>query len=282
MTDHDQTEGAGAPGERELRFDVARGLALEVTSASGDLRVRVVEVDAGRVVLRTSDPHPERRLALVECTYDEAANRLTVDTKAVRNAGGSRSLGLKSALTRLLDTAHHDVDVDVAVPEGTSVRYRTASGNLEADGVVASLDVSCASGDVSVGAVSGSTKFHSASGDFRAARVSGAIKVKSASGDVRVARVDGDVRVQSVSGDVALSVSSPVGVEVNSVSGDVVVGVRPGLLIDIDAKSLSGNLTSEITLDGASGATGERAMSLKVRSVSGDVTVRRDADVASR
>ncbi len=282
MTENDHDRADASKGEREIHFDVSSGLALEVTSASGDLRVRVSDADAGRVGLRTSDPEPERRLGQVTCTYDAAANRLVVDTKAGRLGVEDRSAGFKSVLSRWLNSVHHDVDVEVSVPAGTTVRYRTASGRLWAEGVLAGVDVSCASGGVTLGDVSGALKFNSASGDVRAGSVEGAIKVKSASGDVRIGLVGGDLSVQNVSGDVEVSFASPVSAEVNTVSGDVVVGVREGLLIELDAKSVSGDLSSEIVLDGESAARDEQALSLKVRSVSGDVTVRRQrADAAS-
>lgn len=275
MTEDTNAKGAVPSDEREVRFSVSSGLALEVTSASGDLHVRVSDEEAGLVRLCTSDPDPSRRLALVACVYDAASNRLVVDTKASRVGVEDTSAGLKSVLSRWFNSVHHDVDVEVVVPSATSVRYRTASGGLTADGALAGVDVSSASGDVTVGTVTGALKLNSASGDVRAERAAGATTVKTASGDVSIGLAAGDLSVQNVSGDVTVTFDAPVDVEINTVSGDVAIGVREGLLLDLDAKSLTGDLSSEIALDGEAGDRGERALSVKARSVSGDVAVRR-------
>jgi len=283
--EHNQDNGVDAqqsmPSTKDLAsgdlgFVVEKGLAVDARSASGDLHISEGLAASCRVHLTTKDPDPKHRLALVECTYDGATNRIVIDTKAGQSPSASGPSSIKKALTRWIGNVRHDVDIELEVPAGASVRFRTATGDLRAEVELSGLNVASASGDVSLGVVSGPLKFQSASGSLSVEGVAGPVEAKSASGDVRIGEVSGDLSVQTVSGDVSLTLSSPAKTKVNSVSGDVEVEVRRGLLLELDANTISGELSSEIALDGAqgSGAT-ESALQLKVRTVSGDVKVRR-------
>ena len=259
----------------ERHFDVIEGLVVDVRSASGDLRVRESDTATCRVRLTTSDKESARRLAAVECVYDPSNNRLSIDTRAAHGLGGG-SLGFKKALSMFVDSVRHDVDVEVDVPAGSSIRYRTASGDLHAEVTVSGLDVTSASGDVSATDVQGAITFNSASGDIDVQRARSTVETKLASGDVRIGAVEGDLKVQSVSGDVVLTFAAAVDAKVSTVSGDVSVGVHQGILLELDANTVSGDLMSEIALDGSNAvATAERMLQLKARTVSGNVKVRR-------
>ena len=61
----------------------------------------------------------------------------------------------------------------------------------------------------------------------------------------------------------------------HSVSGDVEVGVRTGLRVWIDATSVSGALNSELASEEDGPAQGDAAVTLRIRTVSGDVRILR-------
>jgi hypothetical protein len=267
------SSGAGIDGV--VKFDGAPGLKCDVRSASGNLRIRLAEGSACEVRMSTNDADPRRRFALVECVYDASTNQLLVDTKAGQ-VTGTTGMGIKKAWSRWIDTVRHDVDLELLVPASASVKFRTASGDLRADAELDTLDVASASGDASAAGIRGSLKFRSASGDLEASDVGGPVESKTASGDLRVERVSGDVNIQTVSGDVSVNIDGPVAARFNTVSGDVRVGVSPGLLIDFDANTVSGDLVSEIALDGGHDDSKEKSLQLKVRTVSGDVRIHRN------
>jgi hypothetical protein len=265
------SDGAG-------RINVTAGLVLDVRSASGSLTIREGAEGTCAITLSTDDPDPAKRFSRVESSFDQSSNRLVIDTKATPSGGQS----LKRLLKGLIDNAHHDVDIDIEVPSGTNVKFRTASGDLSALTALVDLDVTSASGSVTTGDVMGSLKVTSASGSVTAGDVMGSLKFSSASGDVTALNIDGDVEVQlvsgrtnlgavcgdvavkSVSGNVSIGVAAPVGATLNTVSGDVLVAVRPGMLVEIDANTLSGKLSSEIALDGAGDSLeGERPLRLR-------------------
>ncbi|HUV58350.1 MAG TPA: DUF4097 family beta strand repeat-containing protein [Acidimicrobiales bacterium] len=269
-----EDSSTGVGGDGVVGFEVAAGLRCDVRTASGNLRISEGQDSSCQVRMSTNDPDPQQRFSKVKSTYDAATNQLLVDTnpgQAITDAGA----GIKKVWSRWIDNVRHDVDLELIVPAGASVKFRTASGDLRADVALDDLDIANASGDVSVSSVAGSLRCRSASGDVEAGNVGGGVECKTASGDVRLERVGGDVNIQGVSGDVSLTIDQPVAARINTVSGDVRVGVAAGLFIDVDANTVSGDLASEIPLDGDRGGSAEKALELKVRTVSGDVKIHR-------
>ena len=118
---------------------------------------------------------------------------------------------------------------------------------------VESLEFMTASGELTAGAVAGALAVKSASGDVDVRSVGGAGSVNSVSGDVRLGATVGAAAVRTVSGDVDLGATGG-SVLVSSVSGDVEVAVVPGLVLRIDAQSVSGTMTSELDVGDGKGA----------------------------
>jgi len=147
------------------------------------------------------------------------------------------------------------------------------------------LDLSGASTDVRVDGELGAVSARTASGDIRLQTVAGVLQVKTASGDVSVGTLGGqgtiaaELGVSTTSGDVDLKGVQAGEVRVQTVSGDVRVGIARGTRVWVDAASVSGDLGSELGLEGEE-ATGEsegEVVPLHVKTVSGDVSVVRAA-----
>lgn len=163
------------------------------------------------------------------------------------------------------------LDVAVELPEGSSCRLNTASGDIECTGELGALDVQTASGDVSAERVSGPARVVAASGNVSVGQAHEA-NVDSASGDVRIGWVSGDAQVRSASGDVHIEAASGRRLEVKSASGDISVAVAPGIGVYLDLSSLSGTVSCELE----PGEETEQAdMTLACRTISGDVRVGR-------
>jgi Toastrack DUF4097 len=176
-------------------------------------------------------------------------------------------LGLRSA----------GFDITVRLPEGSSGEIDTAAADVRCDGTFGTLTASTASGDVLAGHVLRGAEVQTASGDVRLDR-SGTARIKTVSGDIAIGGCDGDATCQSVSGDVEIGRAAAGRIDVKTTSGDITVGVVPGICLQLDLATLSGDAVSE--LDDA-GEGGDVTATMTCRSVSGDIRLRRAAKAAA-
>jgi DUF4097 and DUF4098 domain-containing protein YvlB len=76
---------------------------------------------------------------------------------------------------------------------------------------------------------------------------------------------------------VALTAVRPGEISARAVSGDIRISVKPGLVIDVDGTTVSGDMGSSIPLDssGDDGGDDDETVSIRVTTVSGDVKISR-------
>jgi hypothetical protein len=167
------------------------------------------------------------------------------------------------------------------------VTARTASGDVRLESVQGRLEVKTASGDVSVSGVAHDASIVTVSGDAEVGPVDGSLTARAVSGDVRVKALSGGLTLSTTSGDVEVGAVSAGELRVQTVSGDVRVGVARGTRVWVDAASVSGDLESELGLEGdapapAAEGEGRPVVPLHLKTVSGDVSiVRAGAAVSS-
>lgn len=186
-----------------------------------------------------------------------------------------------------------DVRIRVTSPPGADVEVSTASADVDARGAFGDAQINTASGDVEFEHVGGEAQVNSASGDVKLVRVDGPLTVNTASGDLEVGRLQGDGKVRAASGDVSideadssLKVQTASGdVEIESVregdvvlqtaSGDIEVGIKQGSKLWIDAKSMSGETSSELELGDAPTDGEGPLVEVRATAMSGDIKVKR-------
>jgi len=265
---------------------------VPVFETPGQAAVRI-ELPAGVVKLETSD-EPRVEIDVRPLRGDDASREAAAATRIEAAERGGRHVVVVEAPKRegrfLSWGRGPELVVTIRCPEGTDLELDSHSADLLARGTLGEVGVRSAAGDVALGDTR-DLSVSTASGDVVAGAVDGALVVKTASGDVDVASaagrstvntVSGDVRVGgsaeavsvgTVSGDVDLGLAEG-GVRVNSVSGDVEVAVRAGLGFWIDAQSVSGAIRSDLDM-GDSPGEGGGTLELRVRTVSGDVSISR-------
>jgi DUF4097 and DUF4098 domain-containing protein YvlB len=196
----------------------------------------------------------------------------------------------KSGLFR---SFREDVRVRISSPPGADVDLSTASADVEARGHYGAAKVNTASGDVRFEHIAGDAQVNSASGDVNLDQIDGSLTVNTASGDVEIRRIQGDGKVRAASGDISideadssLKVQTASGdVEVDRVregevtlqtaSGDIEVGIKQGSKLWIDAKSMSGETSSELELGDAPTDGDGPMVEVRATAMSGDITVKR-------
>jgi Toastrack DUF4097 len=251
----------------EHTFHTPEPVLLSVKIPAGDVAVETVDGDRSSVVVEGSD-------RLVDQTVVELdGNRLLVELR------GKTGLGIVFSIGDF-GIGGSRLRIRVRVPHWSAPDLATASADMTLEGSFASLATKSASGAVRVdGEIAGDANVKTVSGDVRLGSVGGELRAQSVSGDVLAASVDGSVSAKSVSGDVRIEQTREGEIVVQSVSGDVAVGVAPGTNLDVDANSVSGDLSSEVALGSDAGLAVAEGPTLVVRgkTVSGDFRVFRAA-----
>jgi DUF4097 and DUF4098 domain-containing protein YvlB len=181
------------------------------------------------------------------------------------------------------------VRIAVTLPAGSDIELKTASGDVlgsidAGDLIVATASgdirfgditrkakIKSASGDVFVGDVAGDFDGVAASGDFRIDSVSGEATVSTASGDIVINAASGPVAAKTASGDIIVRNFSGPSVSTLSMSGDITIWLTPGMSIDADISTLSGDFINKTT---PSGDEPSKRASLRAKTLSGDVILR--------
>jgi DUF4097 and DUF4098 domain-containing protein YvlB len=260
-------------------LDVPDELTLDLSLPVG--RAEIVAGPAGKATIEMTADGPLGQQLIDQSRVEVVGKRLIVHAPE----GNFRAFSL------FRSWRSGSLHLRVTVPEGTSLDAGIASTDLDVDLALADAEVRCASGDVRLGDVTGRASVNSASGDVQIGVVGGDLHVATASGDIRVRSVDGhasmrtasgDVwvghlgdgaRLRSVSGDIDVQRLTGGDVDIASTSGDLRLRIAPGLQIHLDVASVSGDLSSDLGAgDEDSGAID---LSLRARSVSGDVTITR-------
>jgi DUF4097 and DUF4098 domain-containing protein YvlB len=261
---------------RREAFDTPGALTLDVRVPNGEIELTAVE-GTETVVELSSSPELEEA-ARIELRPRRDGHEVSVVVD--KRSGFFRGL-------------REDIRVRVSAPPGADVEVSTASADTDARGEFGKVEVNTASGDVSFERATGDVSVNSASGDLKVEEIGGALTVNTASGDVDLGRVAGEGKIRSASGDVqleeaasSLKVQTASGdVQVDSVregdvvlqtaSGDIEVGIKKGSKLWIDAKSMSGETSSEFELGDAPPDGDGPMVEVRATAMSGDITVKR-------
>jgi DUF4097 and DUF4098 domain-containing protein YvlB len=261
---------------RRETFETPGPLQLTIRVPSGDIDLETAE-GTETVVEVSASPELEEE-ARIEIHPKRDGHEVSVIIEK------------RSGLFRAM---REDVRVRVTSPPGADVEVSTASADVDARGDFGGAQINTASGDVEFEHVGGQAQVNSASGDVKLERVEGPLTVNTASGDLEVGRLQGEGKVRAASGDVSifeadasLKVQTASGdVEVESVregdvvlqtaSGDIEVGIKQGSKLWIDAKSMSGETSSELELGDAPTDGEGPLVEVRATAMSGDIKVKR-------
>jgi DUF4097 and DUF4098 domain-containing protein YvlB len=171
-----------------------------------------------------------------------------------------------------------ELRVRVTVPPESRAEVHYAAGDAVLDGTFERAEIHSVSGGIrTAGEITGDVIIKTVSGNARLAHVGGDLSASGVSGDVTADAVGGSVTVKSVSGSIRVGSVREGQVKVQSVSGDVEIGIASGTLLDVDATSASGVLSSEVPLSGRPGSGTGPTVKLRGKTVSGDVRLFRAA-----
>jgi DUF4097 and DUF4098 domain-containing protein YvlB len=273
MTDHSHAikSSRGNEYERDESFTSSAPVSAKIDTKSGDIAVSVGEGSDITVILRASTSRYEYLLEGAEVTFNADSNELDIRTLPKNSLGRSKE-GKKKRTW--FDFGGYDLDVFVVLPEGSSLDIKSVSGDVALEGTFDEIKLLTISGDVEAYGNYDHLDVHSASGDVSVGHVAGFLKCVTASGDIACLGAGAITEVHSASGDVNVAVTQPGTVTAKVVSGDILVSVVRGLAVDIDGTTVSGDLGTNIDLDGeGEGSSDDDTVSIKASTVSGDIRI---------
>jgi Putative adhesin len=156
------------------------------------------------------------------------------------------------------------VRYQISVPSGAQADIRTASGEIDVEGLSGAVSLASVSGDVRAGDLAGGLAVSTTSGDVRLNNIAGKLNVGSISGDITLGegKIE-DATVNTTSGEIELDGVAGA-LKLTSVSGDI--GVREARDGRLDFSTTSG----EIEYDGSLA----RGSANNLNTISGDVRLR--------
>ncbi|WP_163573318.1 DUF4097 family beta strand repeat-containing protein [Fodinicola feengrottensis] len=185
--------------------------------------------------------------------------------------------------------------VTVTAPRGSSVESRVHSADLRTVGVLrdvhsrsgagdtvietatGDVNVECGSGNVEVDQIHGRLRYHSGSGDLRVARRRRSPHRELRQRRIRIEAIRAGAKITAASGAIEIERAYAGEVSVQAASGNITVGVPAGVGVFIDATAMSGRASSELPVTDKP-ASGRPELSLRLRSLSGNVRVVRAPD----
>lgn len=172
---------------------------------------------------------------------------------------------------RFAGDASYDIEVRLpgTLPKGSSLSFRTTSGDIRVAGINAAVSVATASGDARVEKVDGKVSTHSASGDITLRSITGSVESNTASGDISLEGGNAWTALRSVSGDIEVHDFTLKNARLTTVSGSVSVKAAFTNAADYTVDSVSGDVRLDTSVP-TGGAT------LSYRSMSGDPSVKGD------
>jgi hypothetical protein len=223
-------------GHFEKTFQVSGPVDLEVQTRSGDITVR--SGPAGSVSIRGKIYVSDRWLM---------GNRHT-DVSDIEQHPPLRQDG-NSIHVDYVNVRDISVDYEITVPEDTTIRTHSGSGDQTIEGTHGNADL------------------QSGSGDMKLSRLTGEIRLQTGSGDVRAREISGPVRGGAGSGDIEVEETGSGDIDLHTGSGNITArGIQGGFR----AEAGSGDITAEGTQTGA----------WEIRTGSGNVHVRLPANAA--
>jgi DUF4097 and DUF4098 domain-containing protein YvlB len=284
---------------RTETFKTPGAVRLDIRNGAGEVRLDAGSIDGETTVtlepLRDNEASIEAvQTARVELHERADGQDVVIDVRGQRRffRGAEVLVAVTCPLEPSVEVKTGSADIEgrglfktVDIETGSGdVRFADVSGDAEVG--VASGDVqfsliggearlNTASGDIQVGMIGGDGRLNSASGDVILKTVGGRLEANTASGDVLVKEVLGSVTINSASGDQQVGSVFHDSVNLRSASGDLRVGIKEGSRLFVDARSRSGDVTSELPVSDVPPEGDSPLVELRANTMSGDITIHR-------
>jgi len=261
-------------------FRVGRDGSLYLVNVSGNIVIKAgigddITVDATKRVRQGSDAQQQLNAVTIDAT--QRGSRVEVRTRYPERGGNYRA----------------SVDYAVTVPAGTGLDVTSISGDVQISDVKGSVRTDCTSGDVHIEGADQIEQVKTVSGDITVAGSAGTdVRVTNYSGNVTlrdvkartldVITISGEARLTNVAAERAAVKTTSGGVdysgpfarggryEFTAHSGDVRLAPTSTTGFEIDARTFSGDVRSDLPLTMQSGNLPRRHVLRELKGTYGD------------
>jgi hypothetical protein len=277
-----QSRRSGSEQTERFRkvFRVGRDGSLYLVNVSGNIVIKAgigddIVVDATKRVRQGSDAQQQLNAVAIDAT--QRGSRVEVRTRYPERGGNYRA----------------SVDYTVTVPAGTGLDVTSISGDVQITDVKGSVRTDCTSGDVHIEGADQIEQVKTVSGDITVAGSAGTdVRVTNYSGNVTlrdvkartldVTTISGEARLTNVASERVAVKTTSGGVdysgpfsrggryEFTAHSGDVRLAPTSATGFEIDARTFSGDVRSDLPLRLQSGDIPQRHVRRELKGTYGD------------
>jgi DUF4097 and DUF4098 domain-containing protein YvlB len=230
-------------GTNETRHDTfpyTQPITLVVTGNSGDIEISTSTGTDIEVTLHSHGMNAAKQLADIQVRYDSESHRLEVSAPEAKWA--------------LLTS----VDVTINAPAYMTINTTTAAGDIDIDATATTIHCHTTAGDIDV---------HGAAAQE--------LTLTTTAGDIAVAHAARQNKFQSTAGDIEVAVGQPATVHAKTTAGDIEVTIARGFVTDVNASTLSGEISSDIQFGGTGPSDEPVTVVLELTTLSGDIQIKR-------
>lgn len=224
---------------------------MKVNESSNVLREEAFDIENPEVSVATVSSNVKVLESMdgkchVEVFGKSESAKHVVESVEIASTGRTLSVRVDKnnrGLRGLFSGGSADLLVVVSLPKLSALKVKTVSADVEVNQTLLSIEIGSVSGNIGV--------LHNPAGSCV---------------------------LKTVSGDISTHTFSSCQYSLKSVSGDIRVHVAPGLEVDVDGKTVSGDLESEISLNSNNDApsTSSELVTISTSTVSGDFTLARN------
>jgi hypothetical protein len=240
---------ASVIGTFDRSFQVSGPVDMEVLTRSGDITVR--NGAPGTVTIH----------AKIQSGNSWFGGDHKADVQELQSNPPIRQTG-NSIRIDYVNINNISIDYEITVPEDTTLRAHTGSGDQTIEGLKGNTELESGSGDLKLARLTGDLHFQTGSGNVRGRELSGPARIKAGSGDIEIEEMGaGDVDIRTGSGNITVNginggfhaeagsgdihgKGSPKNMwTVRTGSGNVTLNVPSDSAFDVDISSSSGSVT---------------------------------------
>ena len=220
---------ASAEASFERALSVSGPVDLNVTTGSGNISVRPGSGDTVRVVGRIKARDDSAQGAEEKARYI-AAN------PPIEQTGSTIRIG---RIDKEEYRRNVSISYEIETPAETRLKAESGSGNLDIEGLRATVTLSTGSGNIRLDSVGDEVRAETGSGNIDAVTLGRGLRASTGSGSIHATQVGGSVKAETGSGNVTVEMVAEGDADLGTGSGTITAsGIQGGLRAETGSGSM--------------------------------------------